>query len=95
MHVLLAQKGNQRIELDRVQRDLDMTVMIYPLIHLQPPRARHQWGRWCGAQIIQRRPILATNLQYVAEPACGDERSGRAFAFQKCVGGYGGAVDDA
>ena len=95
LNALVVQKGDQRIHLQWVERDQYIAMMIDTLVHFQPPCAFHQWCGRVGAQIIERRPVLASNLQHVAKPLCRDERRGCAFAFQKCVGRHGGAVDDA
>lgn len=88
------QLGDDAGDLRLFQGGYHLAEGIAPFGHLDDMRARHEG---CGLLLTQRiepRPLLAADLQYVAE-ALGHQQGGPcAFAHQKGVGGDGEAVDE-
>ena len=64
-------------------------------LHPQPPRPGHQRRRAVGPRVVERRPVLAPDLDHVLDAGVRHEDHGRALPLQQRVGGDGGAVGKA
>ena len=56
-----------------VERRLDLAVVAHALGHLQAQVARHQGRRLVGLDVVEVGPLLAADLQQVAEAVGGDQ----------------------
>ena len=78
-------RGVPSVELER----------IVPAIANHVPHLQVAWDerrRPVLRQVVERRPILAGNLEHVAKALRGDERGARAAALEQCVRGHRHAV---
>jgi hypothetical protein len=82
-HVVLAQRAEHRA----VERQA--------LVHLDHSFPRHQRRRLEGADVVEHRPVRASDLEGVAKPARGQHPHRRSAAFQDSVRPDGGAMHDA
>ena len=70
----------------------DVPAGLHSLGDLQNGRPGHQWRREIDVVVERVAPRLAPDLEYIAEPARGQDRSRRGFSGQQGICGHGGPV---
>ena len=86
LDVGLAQRLDRLADAVVVER-LDLAVRAHPLAHGEAQVARHERLRPALGEVVERRAVLARELDQVAEALRGDERGARAAALEQRVGG--------
>ena len=71
---------------------LELALRPHPLAHGEAQVARHERLGPPLGEVVERRPVLARELDQVAEALGGDQRGARAAALEQRVGGDGHAV---
>ncbi len=72
----------------------DRAVGVGPLVDLEPQMTRHERLRHLQEDVVQVVAVLAADLVAIAKAAGGEQRGGRALAFDDGVGHQRGAMDD-
>ncbi len=75
-----------------VERGFDAAVVAHTLGHFEAEVARDEHRRFVGLQVVEVRPLLAADLEQVAEAGGGDEAGADTAMLDQGVGGNGGAV---
>ena len=87
------QSADGRLHAAGVERR-ELPVRSHALAHREAQLAWHERRRAVRGQGVQRRAVLAADLQYVPEALGGDERCARAAPLEQGVGGHGHAVGE-
>src|SRR5207247_6578669 len=77
-----------------IERHPHLPVSRDALAHAYPPAPRHQRVGVLQEQIVDVVALLFAHLQRVAESCRGEQRGGRALAFDEGVGHQGGGMDE-
>ena len=72
----------------------DLAARSDPLAHLVAMCSTHQRVRAISGRVVQRRPVLAGDLEHVGEPLGRDQGDDRAAAFEQGVGRDRGPVGE-
>ena len=86
------ERAGGRAHLVLVERRLDAAVVAQPLADLEAQVAGDEQRRLVGLQVVEIRPVLAADLEQVAEALGGDEAGRDAAVLDQRVGGDRGAV---
>ena len=106
--VLGVQEGEQEADRDRLDlrlpqrvhgllqallvERLELALGAHALAHAEAQLARHERRRPVLLEVVQVRPVLAPDLEHVAEAGRRHQRGARAAPLEQRVGGHGHAV---